>query len=104
VRVATSEKLEAVKSEFPEILVHYMGRPGKWLSSEPQDPQSFRYLIVNLGAQSRHELQENYQRVLEMLPDPFGHEPSVGAFEKKMHDQRENRRRDGSKQHRPQII
>jgi biotin carboxylase len=70
-RVPSEQELERVHAEFPDTVIQYLCTPGKWLSREPQDMQSFRYLIVNMGAASPEELERSYRRILAVLPDPL---------------------------------
>lgn len=58
VRAPSAEEVAALKSELPDARVEVTAREGQLLSDVMQDGKSFRYCVVNLGADSPEELEE----------------------------------------------
>jgi hypothetical protein len=56
---------------FPDARLKVLCREGRRLSEELQDGATFRYAVVNLGAQSRKALLERYDEALESLGFAF---------------------------------
>jgi biotin carboxylase len=57
-RVPSPEEIEALKSRLPDARVEVTAEKGRRLSDVMQDGKSFRYCVVNLGADSEKELEE----------------------------------------------
>lgn len=57
-RIPISDEIAQITKAFPGIRVEVLAKKGHFLSDEPQDANSFRYLILNLGAESREVLEE----------------------------------------------
>jgi hypothetical protein len=72
-RVPDPATIQRIAECYPGTLVHVLGRPGERLSDLAQDSYTFRYGLVQLGADSRRELKERYASVLGMLD--FGLDP-----------------------------
>jgi hypothetical protein len=71
VAVPPSEGIEAVVAEYPDALIEIHATCGKNLSDQMQDAQSFRYGLVNIGANSGSELEEKFARIRSRLPFQF---------------------------------
>jgi biotin carboxylase len=72
-RVPDAADLARVRDAMPDAIVRVLCDAGDRLSTSPhQDSYSFRYGLVNIGAESERALQEKYERVCRMLPFEFG--------------------------------
>jgi hypothetical protein len=69
--IPTDEQINAVMKKFPDTIVQIYARPGKRLSDEVQDPMSYRYGLIDLGAQSESELEEKFEVCKQMLKFDF---------------------------------
>lgn len=67
-RIPTADDIARVHARFPDARVQILARPGRRLSEDLQDPHSYRYALINLGAQSEHELLERLEICRGMLP------------------------------------
>lgn len=70
-RVPSSEEVERVEHYFPGTRVEILALANTFLSDEMQDGASFRYAVINIGADSRHQLLERLDQCLVMLPFNF---------------------------------
>ncbi|MBI1774431.1 MAG: ATP-grasp domain-containing protein [Proteobacteria bacterium] len=71
-RVPEADDLARVVEAVPDALVRVLADTGDRLSTSPhQDSYSYRYGLVNVGADSEAELVAKYQRVRAMLPFEF---------------------------------
>jgi biotin carboxylase len=71
VRKPTPEHVEAVRRIYPDALINIIATEGKYLSEQLQDTASYRYGLVNIGAQSMEELEEKFEHIKSMLPFEF---------------------------------
>lgn len=70
-RLPDKNDVEQVLELFPEARIEIYGKENSLLSSELQDMQSYRYGIINLGANSRHELKTKFQQCKSLLKFEF---------------------------------
>ncbi len=66
-RIPAAENIEAVENKFPGSMVQVIATQGKKLSEQLQDAHSFRYGLINMGADSEDELVKNFQTAADML-------------------------------------
>lgn len=59
--------IKAVEHKFPGALVQVIATPGKKLSDQLQDSHSFRYGLINMGANSELELERDFDTASSML-------------------------------------
>jgi biotin carboxylase len=71
VRKPQQEHLDAVKDKFPDALVMVIATEGKNLSEQTQDTESYRYGLINIGAQTVEELEQKNELCKSMLPFEF---------------------------------
>jgi hypothetical protein len=69
--VPDEKQINSVAEKFPDTQVQIYARPGKKLSDEVQDAISFRYGLIDLGAQSESELEEKFEACKQMLKFHF---------------------------------
>lgn len=62
------EDIAAVHARFPDARVQVIARPGRRLSEDFQDTGSYRYLLVNLGADSEDDLLDRLEQCVRLLP------------------------------------
>ncbi len=67
-RIPSAEDIARVQTRFPDARVQILARPGERLSENLQDPHSYRYGLINLGARSDDELLEMFESCRAMLP------------------------------------
>lgn len=67
-RVPGPEDVAAVHARFPDARVQIIARPGRRLSEDFQDPASFRYALINLGADSEDDLLHRLEQCRRLLP------------------------------------
>jgi biotin carboxylase len=67
-RVPGAQDVAAVRARFPDARVQIVARPGRRLSQDFQDPASFRYALINLGADSEQELDAMLAQCERLLP------------------------------------
>ena len=70
--VPTPGQIEALRRRFPDVRVEVTAAPGRLLSEGFQDGQSYRYAVVNLGADSWDQLDEKFDECAAALPFGFG--------------------------------
>lgn len=70
-RVPSKDEIEALRRRFPDVRVETSAAPGRLLSETMQDGQSFRYAVVNLGADSWDELEEKFDECAASLEFEF---------------------------------
>jgi len=69
--IPTNEQMQKVYKEFPDVRVQICAQPGVRLSEGGQDGKSFRYAVINLGAETKQELFHNLERCKQLLPFDF---------------------------------
>ncbi len=65
--VPDKENIEEVEKQFPDSIVQVIATKGKKLSEQLQDSHSFRYGLVNMGADSEEQLVKNFEEASKML-------------------------------------
>jgi biotin carboxylase len=70
-RVPSDESLRELVSEYPDALIEIYATPGLNLSDQMQDSHSFRYGLVNIGADSERELEAKFARIQSRLDFRF---------------------------------
>lgn len=63
--------IEKVLNVFPEARIEVYGKDGTCLSEHLQDMQSYRYGIINLGGNSRQELNDKFEQCGRLLKFRF---------------------------------
>lgn len=67
-RIPSPDDIARVHARFPDARVQILARPGARLAENLQDPHSYRYALINLGAQSDDELLEMFEACRALLP------------------------------------
>jgi len=62
---------EKILALFPDASIELYGQPNKYLAEQPQDFESYRYAIINLGAQSIQDLNERIKMCKKLLKFSF---------------------------------
>ncbi|HEY9784581.1 MAG TPA: ATP-grasp domain-containing protein [Candidatus Obscuribacterales bacterium] len=77
--VPSQEQINALRAKYPDALIELYAPLGKNLSDQMQDAESFRYGLVNIGAQCERELEEKFEFFKGSLQFKFApvHEPSA---------------------------
>lgn len=75
--VPSNECLLELATEYPDALIEIYATPGLNLSDQMQDSHSFRYGLVNIGAESERELEAKFERIKRRLPYRFA--PTAAA-------------------------
>jgi biotin carboxylase len=70
-KVPTTENLAAVARKYPDAIVQVIATEGKYLSEQLQDTASYRYGLVNIGANSEKELVDKFEDIKSMLDYRF---------------------------------
>ncbi len=65
--VPDQANIDAVEKQFPDSIVQVIASKGKKLSEQLQDSNSFRYGLINMGADSQEELVKNFEKASSML-------------------------------------
>lgn len=73
----SGKDIERIMATEPDARIELFGSVGHALSEEDQDGMSYRYGLINIGAQSHEELLEKFERCLKLLP--FGFESVLHA-------------------------
>lgn len=66
-QVPDKRNIEEVEQQFPGSLVMVIATEGKKLSEQLQDAHSFRYGLINMGADSEDELVRDFENAAKML-------------------------------------
>lgn len=69
--VPPPEQIAALKDRFPDAIVEIHAVAGKRLSDQMQDVGSYRYGLVNIGANSQQELEEKFEICKQLLQFRF---------------------------------
>ena len=67
VRLPVKDDIKKIHNIFPEARIEIYGKEGALLSEELQDMQSYRYSIINLGGNSRQELDDKLKQCTSLL-------------------------------------
>lgn len=70
-RVPSPEEIQTLKKQFPDLILKIEHKPGQKLSDTIQSNGSYKYAVLNLGAQSWQDLYDKYEEVMNMLPFEF---------------------------------
>jgi len=71
IKKPTAEDVQQVQNVFPDALVTVIATEGRKLSEQSQDTSSYRYGLINIGAQSLDELEKKNEVCKSMLPYQF---------------------------------
>ena len=69
--VPSDESLRELASEYTDALIEIYATPGLNLSDQMQDSHSFRYGLVNIGADSERDLEAKFERIKGRLDFRF---------------------------------
>ena len=67
VRLPGKDDITKIYNIFPEARIEIYGKEGALLSEELQDMQSYRYGIIDLGGNSRQELDDKFKQCTRLL-------------------------------------
>lgn len=67
VRLPGKDDITKIHNIFPEARIEIYGKEGALISEELQDMQSYRYGIINLGGNSRQELDDKLKQCTSLL-------------------------------------
>lgn len=70
-RVPSSEEVEHAEQSSPETRIEIIAIANTYLSDHMQDGASFRYAVINIGADSREQLLERLHWCTALLPFEF---------------------------------
>ena len=76
-RVPPQDTIDSIASEYPDAVIEIHATPGRNLSDQMQDAQSFRYGLVNIGADSEAGLEAKFERIAKRLDCEFEFAPAV---------------------------
>lgn len=71
-RKPTQEDINQVVRKYPDALINVIATEGKNLSEQSQDTSTFRYGLINIGANSIDELESKNKECADMLRYEFG--------------------------------
>ncbi len=71
VKLPGKDEISKVRKIFPEARIEIYGKEGALLSEELQDMQSYRYCTINLGGNSRQELDDKIKQCTSLLSFDF---------------------------------
>jgi len=66
-RVPDQDNIKRVEQQFPGAMVQVIATEGKRLSDQLQDAHSYRYGLINMGADSEEELVADFENASKML-------------------------------------
>lgn len=69
--VPTRSQIDEILELYPGSRVQIYAQPGKRLSEQAQDAFSYRYGLIDLGAQSESELEEKFDKCMSILQFDF---------------------------------
>ncbi len=69
--IPDADDVERLKSKYPDALVEILAKRGKRLSEQIQDSGSFRFGLVNIGADSFEAIERKFEDCISMLPYSF---------------------------------
>jgi hypothetical protein len=67
VAVPSQHEVDAIVARYPETHIEIHATPGRNLSDQMQDSQSFRYGLVHIGAASERDLEDKFARIANGL-------------------------------------
>jgi len=67
----TAEEIELLTQKFPDTRVQIYAKTGHKLSAQVQDSSSYRYGLIDIGAQSVEELESKFEQCKSMLSFDF---------------------------------
>jgi len=70
-QVPKPEDLERFARRFPEAFLEVLVKEGEKLSDELQDDYSFRYALIDLAAEDREALLQQFDEAKELLTFAF---------------------------------
>jgi biotin carboxylase len=76
-RTPSAQEIADVCNLYPDALIRITAVEGTNLSEQLQDVASFRYGLINIGADSTSALEDKFEAIKQMLPFEFGQ--PVGA-------------------------
>jgi biotin carboxylase len=87
ISVPSPSQIEAVTRRFPDARIQILASPGRRLSDQMQDVSSYRYGLVNIGADSEAKLEEKFEICKSLLafefapvrPQPHALQPALPA-------------------------
>jgi biotin carboxylase len=71
IKKPTAEDVQRVQDLYPDALISVIATEGRKLSEQSQDTASYRYGLINIGAQSLEELEKKNEVCKSMLPYHF---------------------------------
>ncbi|HEY9717627.1 MAG TPA: ATP-grasp domain-containing protein [Trichormus sp.] len=71
IKKPTAEDVQRVQNVYPDALISVIATEGRKLSEQSQDTVSYRYGLINIGAQSLEELEAKNEVCKSMLPYQF---------------------------------
>lgn len=71
VAVPSRSEIDAIVEEYPDARIEVHATPGRNLSDQMQDAQSFRYGLVGIGADSERELEDKLAAIAGRLHFTF---------------------------------
>lgn len=69
--IPTAEEKAEVSKRFPDTQIQVYAKQGKKLSDEMQDSFSFRYGLIDLGAENESDLEQKFETCKRMLTFDF---------------------------------
>lgn len=75
--IPSNERMRELESQYPDALIEIHAFPGKNLSDQMQDAQSFRYGLINIGANSECELERKFTHIQSRLDFQFAPAPAA---------------------------
>ncbi|MBX9950328.1 MAG: ATP-grasp domain-containing protein [Candidatus Obscuribacterales bacterium] len=66
-QVPDQDNIQSVEQQFPGAMVQVIATEGKKLSDQLQDAHSYRYGLINMGADSEEELVRDFENASNML-------------------------------------
>lgn len=69
--VPSAQDIQVVNDKYPDALIMVTAVAGKRLSELLQDTASFRYGLINIGANNQEELDTKFEDIRTMLPFHF---------------------------------
>jgi hypothetical protein len=67
VAIPSQRQVDEIASMYPEARIEIHATPGRNLSDQMQDAQSFRYGLVHIGAACERELEDKFARIASAL-------------------------------------